>query len=109
MSKFTAGPWFVESDDKTPIYVSPVDRYEQIAICSVFTIDEDDSESGDWINGEETKANARLIAAAPDLLEAAERYLNFRHAGDIGQGYQFSGVHPQTQLKTAIAKARGQA
>lgn len=42
------------------------------------------------------------------LREAAERYLDFRHTGDIGQGYQFSGVHPETQLKAAIAKARGQ-
>lgn len=42
MYKHTAGPWFVESNDKTPIYVSPVGRHEQIAICNVLTIDEDD-------------------------------------------------------------------
>ncbi|HDS1728213.1 TPA: hypothetical protein QEM47_000936 [Pseudomonas putida] len=74
--KHTPGPWFVESSDKTPIYVSPVDRHEQIAICNVMVIDEDgDSDSGEWINGDQTKANARLIATAPmllaDLSEAA--------------------------------------
>lgn len=67
--KHTPGPWFVESSDKTPIYVSPVDRHEQIAICNVLVIDEDDeSDSGEWVNGEQTKANAKLISAAPNLL-----------------------------------------
>lgn len=72
-SKFTPGPWFVEQSEKTPIYVSPVGRHENISICNVLTMDEDDSESGDWINGDETKANAYLIAAAPDLYKALER------------------------------------
>lgn len=68
--KHTPGPWFVESNDKTPIYVSPVDRHEQIAICNVMVIDEDgDSDSGEWVNGEQTKANAKLIAATPLLLD----------------------------------------
>lgn len=66
-SKFTPGPWFVEQSEKTPIYVSPVGRHENISICNVLTMDEDDSESGDWINGDETKANAALIAVAPEL------------------------------------------
>lgn len=65
--KFTPGPWVVEQSEKTPIYVSPVGRHENISICNVMVMDEDDSESGDWINGDETKANAKLIAAAPDL------------------------------------------
>ncbi|MFJ4349409.1 hypothetical protein ACIPZ5_00760 [Pseudomonas sp. NPDC089428] len=74
--KHTPGPWFVESSDKTPIYVSPVDRHEQIGICNVMVIDEDaESDSGEWFNGEQTKANAKLIAAAPlllgDLIDAA--------------------------------------
>ncbi|QKZ05875.1 hypothetical protein [Pseudomonas eucalypticola] len=67
--KHTPGPWFVESTDKTPIYVSPVNRHEQIGICNVMVIDEDESsDSGEWFNGDQTKANAKLIAAAPDLL-----------------------------------------
>lgn len=74
--KHTPGPWFVESTDKTPIYVSPVARHEQIGICNVMVIDEDESsDSGEWFNGHQTKANARLIAAAPllldDLIDAA--------------------------------------
>lgn len=76
MPKHTPGPWFVESTEKTPIYVSPVNRHEQIGICNVMVIDEDESsDSGEWFNGDQTKANAKLIAAAPsllaDLIEAA--------------------------------------
>lgn len=45
---------------------------------------------------------------AVELLEAAERYLEFRHISDIGMGCEYSGVHPETQLKNVIAKAKGQ-
>jgi len=72
-SKFTPGPWFVEQSEKTPIYVSPVGRQENISICNVLVMDEDYSESGAWINGDQTKANAKLISAAPELLAALER------------------------------------
>ena len=36
------------------------------------------------------------------LHAAAQRYLDFRHIGDCGQGYQFTGTHPQTELKNAL-------
>ena len=42
------------------------------------------------------------------LLAAAERYLDFRHTSDIGMGTQYSGVHPETELKNAIAMAKGE-
>lgn len=62
---------------------------------------------------EENKAEQRRVdrikSCAVELLEAAERYLAFRHAGDIGWGYEYFGVHPETQLKQAIAKAKGEA
>lgn len=51
------------------------------------------------------KANARLISAAPDLLEAGKNILNFlekyphQHSIDI--------IDFQNQLKQAIAKAEG--
>lgn len=43
------------------------------------------------------------------LLAAANRYLDFRHTSDIGLGYGYSGVHPETELKNAIAAATGAA
>lgn len=42
------------------------------------------------------------------LLGAAERYLDFRHTADIGMGTEYSGLHPETELKKAIAKAKNQ-
>ena len=74
MSKFTAGPWIVDGEKGE--YVSPLDRHDKIAIASILCIDDEDTESGDWVRGEETNANARLIAAAPDLLHALQNIEN---------------------------------
>lgn len=105
MSKHTPGPWFVEQNEKTPIYVSPVARHEQIAICNVMVIDEDpDDDSGEWFNGDQTKANARLIAAAPDLLEALELMASDYMRKD---GLGFDLIASSMMFK-AIAKARGE-
>jgi len=49
----------------------------------------------------ESAANARLIAAAPDLLEAGEAVIAAWESGDLA-----AAVH---SLDAAIAKARGQA
>lgn len=57
----------------------------------------------------ESKRIDKIKQHAVELLEAAERYLNFRHTGDIGMGHEYSGEHPQTQLKSIIAKAKGEA
>ena len=51
----------------------------------------------------ERKANARLIAAAPDLLEALERSLNWLASYPGGGAI---GVYDQA--RAAIAKARGE-
>lgn len=73
MSNHTPGPWIVEWGDKTPIYVSPESRHEYVSICKVLPIDDEiDCDDGDFIVGSQTKANAHLIAAAPELLAACE-------------------------------------
>lgn len=59
-------------------------------------------------NKAEQKRIERIQLCGVELLEAAERYLNFRHTGDIGMGHEYSGEHPQTQLKNVIAKAKGE-
>lgn len=96
MSKHTPGPWTAR-----PVPNVGVRGHTGYAI----DFNEDQEQVVDFVYEE---ADANLIAAAPDLLEAAERYLKFRHAGDTGMGYQYSGDHPQTQLKNAIARAKGQ-
>jgi hypothetical protein len=55
-----------------------------------------------WLDSdEETEANARLIAAAPDLLAAAEAALEILDEDGIGNG------PTGAMLAAAIAKARG--
>ena len=109
MSGHTKGPWFVEQDGKTPIYVSPIDRHEEIAICNVLVIDEDpDDDSGEWFNGDQTKANARLIAAAPDLLEALE-VISRLYDYEATSGENSSRLYDARSIALlAIAKARGE-
>ncbi len=54
---------------------------------------------------EESKANARLVAAAPDLLEAMERCLPFiDDAEDIAPFYPDSAA--TTDCRTAVTAAR---
>lgn len=67
MSKHTKGPWHVGGKDGTIVYAG--DGYAT-ASCAVF--------HGRFSNGE-VEANARLIAAAPNMLEAlhmAREFIN---------------------------------
>lgn len=50
------------------------------------------------------KADARLIAAAPELLEALELFAKLAEAQDL-----LMPLHQQKQVRDAIAKARGEA
>lgn len=113
MGKHTLGPWIVEQSDKTPIYVSPLDRREDISICQVLVIDEDEqSDGGEWINGDQTKANAHLIAAAPDMLAALEAAIECgmvptSSAKEGGAMHYVRQAHVADQIRAAIAKAKG--
>jgi hypothetical protein len=98
MSKFTNGPWLREG---TTVYAlmhagwkKGVEQFKNRFYCSV-QHDKDCSE-------EEAEANARLIAAAPDLLEALEALFN---AAD-----SCTDLTPDVMRKAqaAIKKARGE-
>lgn len=52
------------------------------------------------------EANARLMAAAPDLLEALEGFLDWYNYGE-GHDVPQRLVAPSTEARAAIAKARG--
>lgn len=85
MGKFTAGPWRYDSDLQG--IQSPSGG---IAVPV--------------LRGDDTEANARLIAAAPDLLAALEA-LVASHGGTIGT----SDGHPlAVAALTALKKARGE-
>lgn len=83
MSEHTPGPWSVE----------PYDKYQKdiIIIEPRCSVDNDD------VDHEEAEANARLIAAAPDLLEALQAVVAIADRKTV----EFD------RARTAIAKATG--
>ena len=95
MRKHTCGPWIAEPEEASD--------HRGIAICApangwiVATITPEEDQQADEIDW----ANARLIAAAPDLLVACERAL---------EKLSLIGGLPATVrvLQEAISKAKGE-
>lgn len=102
MSEFTKGPWRLNicaGDDWS------FSRGQQVIV-------EADSIAGApariclyACDDAEELANARLIAAAPQLLEALERCLQWIEADEASHGREFGCGN---QARTALAKARGE-
>ena len=95
MSAHTSGPWVIARTSGMQIYVTqPQDRPGRApgyyAEVRRFTA-----------NHDEVEANARLIAAAPDLLDALELILS---AEDRGFGMDYV----KGCARAAIAKAKGE-
>ena len=96
MAEHTPGPWSLAvSADRTPLVVAP-GRSTGVAIIP-FQRDEVCRQA----RIEETGANARLIAAAPDLLDAARAALDDL----ISDGHAHYRV--AETLRAAIEKATG--
>lgn len=108
-TKFTPGPWFVcnETDvftgigaQNAQVVKSSLSDGWQIADCSQgLTFVESGEEAA--LSHDEDKANAALIAAAPDLYGALEKMLAI--SGGVEQGssvYEFAVA--------ALTKARGE-
>jgi hypothetical protein len=94
----TPGPWSLgRSADSTPLVVVPVHESEGtgFGVAQVNRIPRMSGVRGDM------EANARLIAAAPELLQAAEEALALLSKGAPGWGVA------KDLLNAAIKKARG--
>lgn len=101
MSAHTKGEWKIEFDpDEGPtVYVkAPIGRFE-IAAQVGGEVRKD--KEGDYSDYSEPIANARLIAAAPELLDALKMYL--KEAEGVGS------YAAEKQARAAIAKAEGRA
>ena len=88
----TPGPWKREYDAEADIVSG-----ERDSGCTIATV---------WPDNSEYEANANLIAAAPDLLEAIETVISYNR--DIRDGKL--NYRPQDHidvLEAAIAKAKG--
>lgn len=90
----TPGPWKFGHVGTDALWIGP--DYNKLPVAHV----DHDMEYA----RENSRANARLIAAAPDLLAAAERALNYitNTEGEMGETLESGDM-----LRAAIAKARG--
>jgi hypothetical protein len=108
MSKHTPGPWtrgfgnHVYQGDRP----DPANLGRLVAVCEPST-----RTKGDW---DQVWANAKLIAAAPELLEAlidAQKALELAHThyGEVGGAKTHWGIWEAADSKAsaAIAKATG--
>jgi len=94
MSKHTPGPWEIKRHfDSCYRYISAP---EHIALAQVVWCVEEEERSP------VCEANAHLIAAAPELLEALENLLKV-HEGEGGTQH-----HAGDMARAAIAKAKGE-
>lgn len=101
MAEHTPGPWSWDAGD--------IGNEYSIPYCDVFAGSGDDfiiASVNDRFDRTQGRANARLIAAAPDLLEALEDAVRWFEAyvGDADHGRAFD----LTRAKAVIAKAREQ-
>ena len=93
MSKHTKGPWCAAIDECATVRDS---RDNQLAMVTyLFT------KTGGRRSGDEVSANARLIAAAPELLEALEEAVCALEV--CGKDYRATEI-----ARIAIAKAKGE-
>jgi hypothetical protein len=99
--KHTPGPWKAGNDSGCrPIKAGKSGRHRQaqyMEIANTVGLSDD----------AEDRANARLIAAAPDLLAALKRALPW-----IREGLEFQSIEPQARAdlaaaESALAKAEG--
>lgn len=98
MNKFTQGPWQLESPgQRTLDIISPHKR--RIARIVRHPGDEPNTPMCEFTVSKQDQANANLISAAPDLLEACELALN---------AFEKNWCIDWNVLEEAIKKARGE-
>lgn len=95
MSKHTPGPWKVDTQIESPCHCIVVAPTSSRWIASI----------GDRPLGEEGQSNARLIAAAPELLEALEACE--RRLRRVNNSFGHEEWKEVKQAQSALKKARG--
>lgn len=95
--KFTRGPWYVYNND---VYLEVVS--DKGAICDT-CMSGHEFDGGDCTEGKSAKANAHLIAAAPEMYEAIKHVLEMQLRGFIVLGNEATD-----KLQKSLAKARGE-
>lgn len=99
-SSFTPGPWHLHSDGKQLLVIA---RGPIISGCVACI-------STDWAHADqnaEQQSNAKLIAAAPELLAALKSVHREFEARERQFGSENPNVEPWHSVIAAIAKAEG--
>jgi len=119
MAEHTAGPW---SQSGFTVYAKPEKRSFggpiREYLCPVCCIEPGETDGPEYLEQSsgsehnerlpgdaEAHANARLIAAAPELLEALENALAFM--GQVVAEHAIADTRTENQARAAIARARG--
>lgn len=104
MSKHTPGPWRSHTNG-SDFFVTATDFHGangKVAKCYVADVQKFRNESGE----DECQANAKLIAAAPDMLEALKGILNSFHES-VKTTASLDEFPSLKAVQAAIAKAQG--
>ena len=96
--KHTKAPWDVHNTCNV-LEIHPLHDEDGVEIIAEIPSDAEQSQ-------EEKEANANLIAAAPELLEACKYVVQYHRENDSGDGELF-GLDFVTTCISAIAKAEG--
>lgn len=109
--KGTQGPWFAQDDEWTGGDAANItsDYRSDYSIIPIAQIDGGGSESGfDGDFALEQKANAKLIAAAPELLSAIQHLVEVYDSEDGKQWATASKKAAISEARAAIDKALGE-
>jgi hypothetical protein len=97
-TKFTPGPWRLADHSYTFIISKPGDGYITRDVCRM---------DASTMSAFQQKANAHLIAAAPELYEALEE-LHAQQNGPPLEKYKTRWEKAMRKTEAALAKARGE-
>lgn len=103
MNKHTPGPWYAPPlpASGTDLGIMHLPQNKAPVLVALVVIDEDDPQTDD-----EHAANARLIAAAPDLLAACDRLMVAWEERGVSTAHDWADA--VSMARAAIAKATGQ-
>ena len=114
-AKHTPGPWatyFCNPGERNGVIYSESLSEFSANICELVAdtcIKDNDRRRGDkWVFSEQRAADARLIAAAPDLLWALEKMLREHDALQMAENKTDDRWPAATYARATIAKARGE-